>query len=443
MPRTLLTVRTLARFAVLFAAVSCVAAPSRAQETEEEEALDAVHHTSDGNYLDGEPFGIFELPRLFLVRSADGAYRLDGFVNSTAAVASGRYRAVAADHGGGQVEEEGTHAEGSAAERSDADAQAPLADDPTEEDVTAPVDAEGADEAHAAPAYDSALVPVAGEVVADFSITRHLAFIFLSIAFLAALLLPLAAKYRRGVGRTSAPRGLLQNGLEALILYIRDDVARPNLGKKTDKYLPYLLTVFFFILTANFLGLVPWGTTATSNITVTDVLAVFTFVVTQFAGTKDYWMHIFNPPGVPGFVKPLLVPIEILGLFTKPFALAVRLFANMVAGHLVILNLIGLIFIIAGTFGAVAGYGTVIPAVLLTVFVYSLELLVAFIQAYVFTILSALFIGMATAEHEHEHEHDHAEDHAPTSHDVAVPQSNGQPVHVQHERSVGTEGVLA
>ncbi len=446
MPRTPLTVRTLTRFAVLFAAVSCVAAPSRAQAAEEEheETLDAVHHTSDGNYLDGEPFGIFELPRLFLVRSADGAYRLDGFVNSTVAVASGRYRAVAADHGGGHAEEEGTHAEGSAAERSDADAQAPLAHDVTEEDVTVPVDASGAaetDEAHAAPAYDAALVPVAGEVVADFSITRHLTFIFLSIAILAALLLPLAAKYRRGVGRTSAPRGLLQNGLEALILYIRDDVARPNLGEKTDKYLPYLLTVFFFILTANFLGLVPWGSTATSNITVTVVLAVFTFVVTQFAGTKDYWMHIFNPPGVPGFVKPLLVPIEILGLFTKPFALAVRLFANMVAGHLVILNLIGLIFIIGGTFGVAAGYGTAVPAVLLTVFVYSLELLVAFIQAYVFTILSALFIGMATAEHEHDH--DHAEDHAPTPHDIAVSQSNGQPVHVLHERTVGTEGVLA
>ena len=173
----------------------------------------------------------------------------------------------------------------------------------------------------------------------------------------------------------------------------------------------------------------------------TAVLAIFTFIVTQFAGTKDYWGHIFNPPGVPGFVKPLLVPIEILGLFTKPFALAVRLFANMVAGHLVILNLVGLIFVIGGTFGAAAGYATAIPAVLLTVFVYSLELLVAFIQAYVFTILSALFIGMATAEHAHDH--DHAEDHGMTPHDEAVSRSNGQPPHVLHERTVGTEGVLA
>jgi F-type H+-transporting ATPase subunit a len=443
--------RTFARFAVGFAVpfgvlllAVCTASPARASGGEEAE-LDAVHHTSDGNYLDFAPFGLLELPRLFLVRGADGGYSLDGFASSTAAVRSGRYHALAGGHGGGGAEEEAHGAaehgpEGSAQERSDTDASAPLEGDPHELEVetasglTVEMDDAGSP-------YDASLVPVGGgEVVMDLSITRHLAFIFLSIAVVLALFLSQARKYRRGVGRTSAPRGLLQNALEALVIYIRDEVARPNLGAKTDRYLPYLLTVFFFILTANFLGLVPWGTTATANITVTAVLAVFTFVVTQMAGTKDYWMHIFNPPGVPGFVKPLLVPIEILGLFTKPFALAVRLFANMVAGHLVILNLIGLIFIIGGTFGTAAGYGTAIPAVLLTVFVYSLELLVAFIQAYVFTILSALFIGMATAEHEHDH--DHSEDHGPTAHDAAVSLSNGQPVHVLHERTVGTEGAL-
>ncbi len=250
----------------------------------------------------------------------------------------------------------------------------------------------------------------------------------------------MAGKYKRGVGRTSAPRGILQNMLETVVLYVRDEIARPNLGAKTDRYLPYLLTVFFFILTANLLGLVPFGATATANITVTAVLALFTFFITQFAGTKDYWMHVLNPPGIPWFVKPILVPIEILGLFTKPFALAVRLFANMTAGHLVILNLVGLIFIV-GAMSEAAGYATAVPALFLTLFVYALEVLVAFIQAYVFTILSALFIGMATAEHEHDH--DHAEDHGLTAHDIAVSHSNGQAAHKQHERTVGTEEALS
>ena len=266
-------------------------------------------------------------------------------------------------------------------------------------------------------------------------------FIFLAIGVLFLLFVPMAGKYRKGVGRTSAPRGLLQNMLEAMVIYVRDEIARPNLGAKTDRYLPYLLTVFFFILICNLLGLMPFGATATANITVTTVLALFTFVLTQAAGTKDYWMHILWPPGIPWFVKPILVPIEILGLFTKPFALAVRLFANMTAGHLVILNLIGLIFIVGGLNEA-AGYGTSIPALGLTLFVYALELLVAFIQAYVFTILSALFIGMATAEHEHDH--DHSEDHGLTTHDIAVSQSNGfDEPHKISERTVGTEAALA
>ena len=437
-----MTGRSIARFAVLFAAVCCAAAPSHAEAGEKgEAALDAVHHTSDGVYLDFEPAGILELPRIFVVRRADGRLGLDAFTSSSSALASRRYRAVPAEHGGASHDDATPAApEGSAAERSDVDAHSPLAGDPTEVETDTPsgltvelIDGE--------PPYEAGLVPVGGEVLVDLSVTRHLVFIFLAMLLVAGLFIGQARRYARGVGRTSAPRGVLQNMLEALVVYIRDEVARPNLGKKTDRYLPYLLTVFFFILVANLLGLVPYGTTATSNITVTAVLAIFTFIVTQVAGTKDYWMHIFNPPGVPGFVKPLLVPIEILGLFTKPFALAVRLFANMVAGHLVILNLIGLIFVISGTFGAAAGYGTAVPAVLLTVFVYSLELLVAFIQAYVFTVLSALFIGMATAEHEHDH--DHSADHGPTAHDVAVSQSNGQEVHVIAERTVGTEGVMA
>ncbi len=417
-----------------------LAAPARAQEAhaastaahiEEEETLDAVHHTADGAYLDFAPIGVLELPRIFLVRR-DGALTLDGYPSSSAAVASGLYH-VEAEHGSeAEHGAEAGHAPGLVEP-----AGSPVAVVP--DVVEAPV---GVVQAPAEKAYDAHLVPTGGAtVLADFSMTRHLVFIFLAIGLLALLLIPMAGKYTKGVGRTSAPRGLFQNLLETLIVYVRDEIARPNLGKKTDKYLPYLLSVFFFILVCNLLGLVPWGSTATSNITVTAVLAIFTFVVTQLAGTKDYWLHILWPPGIPTFVKFILVPIEIIGLFTKPFALAVRLFANMVAGHLVILNLIGLIFIIGGTFGAVAGYGTAIPAIFLTVCIYGLELLVVFIQAYVFTVLSALFIGMASAEHEHDH--DHSADHGPTSHDVAVAHSNGHDVHVLAERTVGTEAAMA
>ena len=423
--------RTL-RLALLLTAAACVASPAFAAGEDGE--LDAVHHTSDGNYWDFSPLGKWELPRLFVVRGADGALGLDAFWTSTAAVASGRYA----------IE---THGEGGYGHADvDSEVEAGTEDDPNEgvrEEVLEANAEELLGEAvESEAAYDAHLIATGGaEIVVDLSITRHLLFIFFAIGVLLILLLPTAGKYKKGIGRTSAPRGLLQNMLETVILYIRDEIARPNLGEKTDKYLPYLLTVFFFILTCNLLGLLPFGATATANVTVTAVLAIFTFVITQVAGTKDYWMHILWPPGIPWFVKPILVPIEILGLFTKPFALAVRLFANMTAGHLVILNLIGLIFIVASTFGDGAGWGTSLPAILMTTAVYALEVLVAFIQAYVFTILSALFIGMATAEHEHDH--DHAEDHGLTAHDLAVSHSNGQSAHKVHDRTVGTEGALA
>ena len=436
----MLSGRTLARTLLFAALLAAGAAPALAAGgAGGEDRLDAVHHTADGKYLDFAPFGIVELPRIFLVRRA-GALALDGFASSSAAVASGRYTVAAEAHGSEeQAGEEGgeagaSHApEGSAEERSADDDALTVAGGP--EDLTAGIGSEPADASHA---YDATLAPSDGtEVLVDFSMTRHLVFIFLSIGVLALLLIPMAGKYRRGVGRTSAPRGFSQNLLETFVVYVRDEIARPNLGKKADRYLPYLLTVFFFILSCNLLGLVPWGAMAMSNITVTAVLAIFTFIVTQLAGTKDYWLHILWPPGIPTFVKFILVPIEIIGLFTKPFALAVRLFANMVAGHLVILNLIGLIFIIGGTFGAAAGYGTAVPAIALTVFIYALELLVVFIQAYVFTVLSALFIGMAAAEHEH--------DHTPgvTAHDDAVSHATGQAVRDLPERTVGTTAAMA
>ncbi|OZC01883.1 F0F1 ATP synthase subunit A [Rubricoccus marinus] len=393
----------------------------------DEEDFDAVHHTADGNYLDFLPIGKVELPRLFVVRDASGSLGVRFFGSSTAAVASGEF----------EIESHGGAAHGEEEHVGDAGHEESPVEDVADESLVEL----GVIEDSAAP-YDAHLVATGGsDVVVDLSPTRHLVFVFLAIGVLCLLFLPMAGKYKKGIGRDTAPRGLLQNMLETVIIYVRDEIARPNLGEKTSKYLPYLLTVFFFILICNLLGLVPFGATATANISITVVLAVFTFIVTQLAGTKDYWGHIFNPPGVPLALKPILIPIEFIGIFTKPFALAIRLFANLTAGHLVILNLIGIIFIISKTFGTGAGIGTGVAATFMVLFVYALEVLVAFIQAYVFTILSALFIGMASAEHEHDH--DHAEDHGLTNHDVAVAKANGTAPHKLHERTVGTEATFA
>ncbi|MFV1979925.1 MAG: F0F1 ATP synthase subunit A, partial [Rhodothermia bacterium] len=164
-----------------------------------------------------------------------------------------------------------------------------------------------------------------------------------------------------------------------------------------------------FILLGNLIGLVPWGVTATSGISVTSALAVITFLITNFAGTRAYWKHIFNPPGMPVLVKPIIIPVEILGLFTKPVTLAVRLFANMLSGHLVIESLLGLIFIFTVKVGVGAGIGSIFVTIPMTIFIYLLKILVSIIQAYIFTMLSALYIGLAVEEHSHE---DHHEDEA-------------------------------
>ena len=451
-PMRLDPMRTLRALLLGLVALAATTAPALAAGEEGE--LDAIHHTADGYYLDFTPFGKIELPRLFLARTAAGGYRFDVFPTSTAAVASGRYRLVPADHGG---DAEGHGAEGAPAGTDHAElghagtdhaAAAPL--NAIEEMGYTARNAEGdsirMEFVDAGAPYDGHLAPTdGGAIVVDFSITRHLVFIFLAITILCLLLIPVGGRYVKGVGRTSAPRGLLQNLLETLVVYVRDEIAKPNLGEKHRKYLPYLLTAFFFVLTANLLGLIPFGATATANITVTALLALFTFVITQFAGTKDYWAHIFNPPGIPGFVKPILVPVEVLGLFTKPIALAIRLFANMTAGHLVILNLVGLIFIVTALFGSGAGWGTSVPALGMMLFVYGLEVLVAFIQAYVFTTLSALFIGMASAEHEHDHDHSH--EHDLDAHDKAVslstPLVSGGELRPNPERTVGTEAAMA
>ncbi len=366
----------------------------------EGEEFDPVHHVSDGYYLDFEPIGKVELPRIFFVRRADGGMGLDVYASTGSALASGRYLVV------GGHEQGDTFVEDEAARVTLPDAPSESFDVPEAAAKTGnPI--EHAETMVAGAAYlDSELAPAdGGHIIIDFSITRHLVFAIIAGLIVVLIFVSLARRYKAGVGRTSAPKGVFQNLFETLILFVRDEIVRPNLGNKADKFLPYLLTAFFFILTSNLLGLVPFGATATSNLMVTAVLATFTFLITQINGSRDHWMHTLWPPGIPTALKPIMIPVEIVGLFTKPIALAIRLFANMTAGHLVILSLIGLIFTFTNLFGNGAGWGVSPVSVAFALFIYLLELLVAFIQAYVFTLLSALFIGMAVEEH-HGHDHD-------------------------------------
>ncbi len=237
----------------------------------------------------------------------------------------------------------------------------------------------------------------------DISITKNTLSLFISIIILLWIFISVAKSYQKRKGK--APKGL-QSMLEPLILFIRDDVAKASIGeKKYIKFLPYLLSIFFFIFFNNLLGLIPifpGGANLTGNIAITMVLALFTFIITTFSGNKNYWIHIFNTPGVPWWLKipiPLMPLVEFMGIFIKPFVLMVRLFANILAGHIVALGFFALIFIFGATYGVVAGYGGAVFSVAFTVFLFMLELLVAFIQAYVFTLLSALYFGMATEEH--------------------------------------------
>lgn len=239
--------------------------------------------------------------------------------------------------------------------------------------------------------------------VYDFSITRNVAQMFLAVIVLILLLTAVAKHYGRGQGVTRAPRGF-QNAVEPVITFVRDEVAKPNIGHKYKKYMPFLLTIFFFILINNIFGLIPGSANVTGNIAFTAVLGVITFLVVAFSGNKHYWGHIFNPP-VPAFVKVIMVPVEILSIFTKPFALIIRLFANMLAGHIIIICLISLIFIFSNI-SKVAGIGFSPISVAFAAFIYVIEILVAFIQAFIFTNLTAVFIGQAVEEGHH-HEDDH------------------------------------
>jgi len=315
----------------------------------EEPVLDVLGTVSDHDYIK-HPFGKLYLPRIIVWENAEGSTQFNMFANTKKAVASG----VFADSEG----------------------------------VIVPADG--------------------GSITLDLSITSHLIYFWAGMLLAVFWTVMMARRYSAGVGKDVEPKGALQNIFEILFVFIRDDVARSNIdAHKADKYVPYFFTVFMGIAFMNLFGLLPWAATATADLTVTATLAIITFFITQFSGTKDYWGHIFWFPGVPTWVRAILTPVEILGIFTKPFALAIRLFANMLSGKIMIIAILGLIFIFAEAFGAVAGLGVSVFSVSLTVALYALKVFVALLQAYIFTLLSAVFIGIAAESHDH-HEEAHA-----------------------------------
>lgn len=249
---------------------------------------------------------------------------------------------------------------------------------------------------------DAHLAPVHAELTKatwDFSITKNVLGMFVSMLVLVWIMLAVAKGYKkRGVG---APKGI-QSFIEPIIMFIRDDVAKANIGPKYERFMPYLLTVFFFILLANLMGLVPifpFGANVTGSISVTFALAAITFVITLINGNRHYWGHILAMPGVPKPVLLILTPVEILGVFLRPAILMIRLFANITAGHIIVLSFFALIFIF-GEINAGLGWGVSVFTLVFTIFMSLLELLVAFIQAFVFTFLSAMYFGAAVEGHD-------------------------------------------
>jgi F-type H+-transporting ATPase subunit a len=237
----------------------------------------------------------------------------------------------------------------------------------------------------------------------DLSITKNVVAIWVSVALMLLVFLSVAKAYTRRPGQ--APKGL-QSFIEPIIVFVRDEVAKPNIGPKYGKFLPFLLTVFFFILINNLMGLVPWapgGANVTGSLSVTLTLAAFTFILTLINGNRHYWGHIIAMPGVPKPVLLILTPVEILGVFLRPAILMIRLFANITAGHIIVLSFFSLIFIFGGIKEGSEALGFIVSpfTLVFTIFMTMLELLVAFIQAFVFTFLSAMYLGAAIEEPHH------------------------------------------
>ena len=244
-----------------------------------------------------------------------------------------------------------------------------------------------------------------GSKVYDFSMTKNVISMLLGVIILLLVLSKASKNYK--YGPMNAPKGI-QNFIEVIVVFIRDEVAVPNLGAKAQKFMPLLLTIFFFIWINNLLGLLPGGANFTGNIAVTAFLALIAFIVMIANSNKHFWSHLLNPPNVPFLVKCLLVLIEVMSLFIKPVALMIRLFANMLAGHIVILSVICLIFIFAGM-NKIVGGAFVPVSLAFSVFMFMLELLVAAIQAFIFANLTAVFLGQAM---EGDHSHDSHDAHA-------------------------------
>lgn len=338
--------QTLRRFLLTFILLvgsSSFLLASSSEEEKKESPIDIMGTVADHDYF---AFHIFTLPRIILWENAHHEKQLSFFKNTESAVESGLF----------------------------------------------------IEEGHSIHPADE------GHILIDFSITSHLVWFWIGMVLTVTLTLAMAKRYKKGIGSKVEPKGILHNLFEALFLFVRD-IAHENINKhKADKYVPYLFTVFMGISFMNLFGLLPWSATATADITVTAVFAVFTFILTQAGGTKDYWAHIFWFPGVPLPIKLLMIPVELMGIFTKPFALAIRLFANMMSGKIMIIAIIGLIFIFNQMYGHVAAYGVSVFSVLMTSILYILKAFVALLQAYIFTLLSSVFIGIA-ADNSHEAEH--------------------------------------
>jgi F-type H+-transporting ATPase subunit a len=234
-----------------------------------------------------------------------------------------------------------------------------------------------------------------GKAVLDVSITKNVAMLLINATILVLVFMSVSNAYKKNRGQ--APRGT-QSFFEPIILFVRDEIVKPNIGPRYEKFLPYMLTLFFFILFGNLLGLLPGAANLTGNIAVTLTLAILTFLITNISGNKAYWSHILWTPGVPLPLRLIILPVEILGIFTKPLSLMVRLFVAITAGHIVLLALICLTFIFRSY---LVGVGSTV----MVLFISLIELLVAGIQAYVFTLFSSLYIGMAIADHGHDDHH--------------------------------------